>query len=68
MSKWIKINLKKLVSWAIGIPSALVMFSPLLPASQLIFQVLPQLPMLLHRPQNRSPSPIQTQSLALSPI
>ncbi len=27
MSKWIKINLKKLVSWAIGIPSALVMFS-----------------------------------------
>lgn len=27
MSKWIKINLKKLVSWAIGIPSALAMFS-----------------------------------------
>lgn len=27
MSKWIKINLKKLVSWVIGIPSAFVMFS-----------------------------------------
>ena len=27
MYKWIKINLKKLVSWAIGIPSALAMFS-----------------------------------------
>lgn len=27
MSKWIKINLKKLVSWVIGIPSALVMSS-----------------------------------------
>lgn len=27
MSKWIKINLKKLASWAIGIPSALIMFS-----------------------------------------
>lgn len=27
MSKWIKINLKKLVSWVIGIPSVLVMFS-----------------------------------------
>lgn len=27
MSKWVKNNLKKLVSWVIGIPSALIMFS-----------------------------------------